>query len=259
MFEQAIKLDERFALAHAGVANVCAMIYELREQNPKWLERGVTACERALELEPRSAEVLAARARIAYTQKSFEQATEYARMAIEQKADCEGAYNILGRALFASDRFEEAAALVDRAIEANGDDYNTFIPFLNCLSRLGRRDAVANLRHQQIGVLEKQLELVPEDVRARILLAGQYAAAARGDEAVRQLQTAVALRPGDSNVLYNAACTYALLGSKAEALETLKKAFDAGYGNFEWVARDPDLAVLRDDPEFQRLVQGKKT
>jgi hypothetical protein len=55
-------------------------------------------------------------------------------------------------------------------------------------------------------------------------------------------------------VLYNAACTYGLLGKKAEALDTIKKAFEAGYGNREWAARDSDLATLRDDPEFQRLV-----
>jgi tetratricopeptide (TPR) repeat protein len=31
---------------------------------------------------------------------------------------------VLGRAYFASGRFREAAELVDRALEANGDDYN---------------------------------------------------------------------------------------------------------------------------------------
>ncbi|MDZ4805772.1 MAG: protein kinase [Candidatus Eisenbacteria bacterium] len=255
MFEQAIKLDPDFALAHAGVANVCGMIYELREQNPKWIDRGVAACDRALALDSQAAEVLAARARISYAQKSYDPAVRYARMAIEQKADCDGAYNILGRALFASDRLDEAAALVERAMEASGDDYNTYVPYTNVLTRLGRVEEVRELRLRMMGVLEKQLELVPEDVRARILLAGICAEIGRPEDAMRQLQTAVTLRPGDANVLYNAACTYGLLASKAEALATIKKAFEAGYGNREWAARDPDLALLRDDPEFQRLCQ----
>ena len=74
------------------------------------------------------------------------------------------------------------------------------------------------------------------------------------DESVRHLQTAVALRPNDGNTLYNAACTYGVLNRKAEALETLKKALAAGYGNLNWAARDSDLDCLHDNPEFQKLV-----
>jgi len=66
---------------------------------------------------------------------------------------------------------------------------------------------------------------------------------------------AVALRPNDTNVLYNAACTYGILNKKQEALDSLKKALACGYGNIEWVKQDPDLLLLRDDPEFQKLVE----
>ena len=41
------------------------------------------------------------------------------------------------------------------------------------------------------------------------------------------------------------------------ALETLKQAFAAGYGELNWAARDPDLVCVHDDPEFQRLVAGR--
>jgi tetratricopeptide (TPR) repeat protein len=231
------------------------MIFELREQSQKWIDKGVASCDRAMALDSRAAEVLVAQARIAYAQKSYDPAVRNARMAIEQKPDCDGAYNILGRALFASDRLDEAAALVVRAIEASGDDYNTYVPYTNVLTKLGRAEEVRELRIKMMGVLEKQLELVPEDVRARILLAGICAEINRPEDAMRQLQTAVTLRPGDANVLYNAACTYGLLGNKDEALATIKRAIEAGYGNREWAARDPDLAILRDDPEFQRLCQ----
>jgi predicted Zn-dependent protease len=74
------------------------------------------------------------------------------------------------------------------------------------------------------------------------------------DESMRHLQTAVALHPKDSRVLYNAACTYGVLGKKAEALETLKRSFAAGYSNPAWAANDTDLDCLHDDPEFQKLV-----
>ena len=255
MFEQAIQLDPNFALAHAGIAHLCGLVYEIREQNPKWIERGLAACDRATALAPDLPEVLVARARICYAQKKYEETALLAWRAIERKPDCEGSWNMLGRAYFSCGRNEDAAAVTERAIEANGDDYNTYIPFSRALDRLGRKEKSEGVRQRMLKVLRQQLELVPEDVRARILLANNLACSGQdADESIRHLQTAVALRPGDPNTLYNAACTYGILGKKTEALETFKKAVDAGYSNLNWAAKDSDLDCLSDNPEFQKLV-----
>jgi tetratricopeptide (TPR) repeat protein len=255
MFEQAIQLDPNFALAHAGIAHLCGLIYEIREQNPKWIERGLAACDRATALAPDLPEVLVAHARIRYAQKKYDEAVLLAQRAIERKPDCEGSWSILGRAYFASGRYEEAVALTERAIEANGDDYNCYIPYGRALERLGRKREAEQVRDRMVKVLRQQLELVPEDVRARILLANKLADSKEdADESIRHLQTAVALRPNDGNTLYNAACTYGILGKKAEALETIKKAFACGYSNQNWAAKDSDLDCLHGDPEFQKLV-----
>jgi len=255
MFEQAIQLDPRFALAHAGIAHLSGLMYEYREQNQKWIDRGLAACGRATALDPDLPEVLVARARLCYTLKKFDEAALLAWRAIERKSDCDSSWSILGRAYFASGRFEEAAALAERAIEANGDDYNTYLPYRNALQRLERKKDADHVDGRLCNVLRQQLELVPEDVRARILLAATLGSLGQDpEECVRHLQTAVALRPGDSNILYNAACTYGVIGKKAEALETLKKCFAAGYGSPNWAANDPDLNCLHDDPEFCKLV-----
>jgi serine/threonine protein kinase/Flp pilus assembly protein TadD len=255
MFEQAIHLDPNFALAHAGIAHMCGLIYELRDQNPKWIERGLAACARATALAPDLPEVLVAHARIFYAQKKYNETALLAQRAIERKHDCEGSWLILGRAYFASGQYEEAAVLTERAIEANGDDYNIFVPYGRALERLGRKEEAERLRVRFIKALRQQLALVPEDVRARVLLATQLANFKEdADECIRHLQTAVTLRPDDPSTLYNAACTYGVLGEKAEALETLKKSFAAGYSNWDWAANDSDLDCLHENPEFQRLV-----
>src|SRR5277367_1589594 len=136
MFELAIKLDPNFALAHAGLATACGMIYQFREQNSRWIEKGLAACERALALEPGLAEVLAARAWILSGQKKYDEAIQFAQRAIDCKPDCEGAYTVLARTYFSSGRFQEVADIVDRALQANGDDYNVYIPITNALRRL---------------------------------------------------------------------------------------------------------------------------
>ena len=254
MFEQAIQLDKNFALAHAGIAHLCGLIYEIREQTAEWISRGLAACDRAMALAPDLPEVMVARARLFYAQKKYEESELMARRAIERKGDCDGSWNILGRALLSSGKYEEAANIAEQALEANGDDYNTYVPFNVCLERLGRKKEAGNIRERMNVVLRKQLELVPEDVRARILLATNLAYCGEAEESMRHLQTAVALRPNDGNTLYNAACTYGVLTRKAEALETLKKALAAGYGNLNWAARDSDLDCLHDNTEFQKLV-----
>ncbi len=257
MFEQAIKLDPSFALAHAGVASVCGLIYELREKHPRWIERGLEACDLAMAIEPGRAEVLAARARVFYAQQKFDEAVAYARLAVEKKPDCDGAYNVLGRAYFASDRFQEAAAIVDKALEASGDDYNVYVPYSASLMRLGNKEKALKVRDLQTKALEQQLEVVPEDVRARVLLATNLAAAGKKEEAMRHAEMAVVLRPDDGNTLYNAACVYGVLGEKEPAMEMVRKALKAGYANLEWMRRDSDLQCLHGEAEFESLTQPK--
>ena len=254
MFEQAIKLDRNFALAYAGIAHLCGLIYELREQSQTWIDKGIAACDRAMALAPELPEVMVARARLFYAQKKFDEAELMAQRAIERKRDCDGSWNILGRALMSQGKYEQGAKLAVAAIEANGDDYNTYIPFGVCLANIGRMAEGTKMREQMNVVLRKQLETVPEDVRARILLASNLANAGEADEAIRHLQTAVALRPNDGNTLYNAACTYGCLKMKTESLDTLKRAIAAGYGNLNWAARDPDLNCLHDNAEFRGIV-----
>ena len=254
MFEQAIKLDRHFALAYAGIAHLCGLAYEIREQSQIWIDKGVAACDRAMALSPELPEVMVARARLFYAQNKFDESELMAQRAIERKRDCDGSWNILGRALISQGKYEQGAKLVEKAIEANGDDYNTYVPYGICLENLGRLDEGLALRERMNVVLRKQLETVPEDVRARILIATNLANSGDADEAIRHLQTAVALRPNDGNTLYNAACTYGCLNMKTEALEALKRAIAAGYGNSNWASRDPDLNCLHDDAEFRKLV-----
>ncbi len=254
MFEHAIRLDPDFAQAHAGIAQVCGMQYELHGKDPRSLEKGTLAADRAIALQPQLAEALAARARIFYAQNKYEDAIEWAKRAVDRKQDCEGAYSVLLRAYFASGNYQGVADLCDRVLEAAGDDYNVYPPLVNSLAALGDPEASRNLREKAVVALQQQIELVPEDVRARSLLAVQFGALNRPREAVSELEKTVALRPKDPNTLYNAACTYGIIKMKEEALLMFRRAVESGFSNPDWAARDSDLACIHDDPEFQRII-----
>ena len=63
--------------------------------------------------------------------------------------------------------------------------------------------------------------------------------------------------PDDPSVLYNIACAFAVEGQKGEAISTLKKAIDNGFGHWSWIEHDTDLDSLRGDPEFIALLATK--
>ena len=253
MFNDAVKQDPGFALAHAAIANVCAQCYWLYEREPTWIERARTASEKAVALRPDLPEVMVAQAWLLYSRGENLDAAHLVRSVITRKRDCEGAYYLLLRCLFASGQYQEVAALAEEAIEASGADYNVYAPVLNALGALAKKEALGNLLIRAIQAFEAHLRQVPEDARARSLLASYYAETGRTEDARREASMAMTLRPNEPLILYNAACTFCLMNLKAEALDALAKAWRVGYRDADWVWRDPDLALLYEEPEFERL------
>jgi serine/threonine protein kinase/Flp pilus assembly protein TadD len=258
MYQESVKLDPNFALAFAGIAHVWGGMHEFRSQDPEFVKKGLDAIAKAESIAPELADVLSARARIMYAQHRYDESIQLALRAVAEQAECEGAHDVLGRAYFASGRYEEAARLAESSMEIVSNDYNALVPLINSLERLGRIADSERLRRREVEVLQEQLQHFPDDVRARVLLAADLANTGDKDGAEMHVKIAVAMRPTDANVLYNAACTYGILNMKHEALEAFRRATEAGYSNTDWSRRDPDLKILHDEPEFKKLVGDPK-
>jgi len=253
MFESATSLDPQFALAYAAVANVSALHYYRYGHEQVWMDRAKAASEHAAALRPDLPEADIARAWVKYADGQYDEAVKLARGALARKPDCEGGYYLLGRALFSLGRFHDIIDIAETAVQMAGEDYNIFTPIGNALGALGKADQMRHWRQRRIQTLETHLRKVPEDVRARVMLSIDYASLDRVDEALRELNLAISFRPDDASVLYNAACAYCTLKMKPEALAALAKARAAGFRDADWARRDPDLTLLQDDPEFDRL------
>lgn len=253
MFHDATRQDPDFALAHAAIANACAQCYWLYERDQTWIERARAASEKAVSLRPDLPEAMVAQAWILYSRGENPDAIQIVRVAISRKRDCEGAYYLLLRCLFASGLYQEVAGLAEEAIEASGTDYNVYPPIMNALGALAKKEALGNLRIRAVQAFETHLHEVPEDARARGLVASYYAEMGRSEEAKREATLAMTLRPNEPLILYNAACTFCKMNQKAEALDALGKAWRVGYRDSDWAWRDPDLALLHGEPEFEKL------
>jgi serine/threonine protein kinase/Tfp pilus assembly protein PilF len=257
MFENAVEIDPNFALAYAAIANVCSQNHYNYGRDAAWMQRAMVASRKAVSLRPELPEVLVGQAWIEYADGEYDASVRIARQAIERKRDCEGAYYLLCRALFSAGRYQEVANIADTALEAGVEDYNVYVPITNSLAALGKTEAVRNIRQREIAALESHLKQVPEDARARVILAADYAEMGREEDALRETNLAVTLRAGEATILYNAACVFSSLKRKQEAMDSLRKAWDAGFRDIDWVRRDPDLAFLRSEAEFERLFPEK--
>jgi non-specific serine/threonine protein kinase len=259
MFENAVSLDPSFALAYAACANACAMYYSLFSRDAVWIERAREASGRAVALRWDLPETHLSQAWVLYAAGLYDEAVRMVKKAIERKHDCDGAYYLYCRALFAAGRYQEVMDLAEAAIESSGEDYNVYVPIRNCLGAMKKEQAKQKLDERFCLALERHLKQVPEDARARILLGGICAELGREVDALRELNLAVTLRANEASILYNAACVYCLLNRKAEALDALRKAWEAGSKDAVWTRRDPDLAILHGDPEFERLYPETST
>jgi len=257
MFENAVAIDPSFALAYAACANACAMFYCNYSREQLWVERAREASGKAVALRWDLPEVQVSQAWVLYAAELHDEAVRMVKKAIERKRDCEGAYYLLCRSLFASGRYQEVVDISDIAIEASGEDYNVFVPILNSMGALNKEEAKREMTKRRMATLENHLKQVPEDARARVLLAGCYIEWGRVDDTLRELGMALTLRANEASILYNAACVYCRLERKPEALDALRKAWDAGFQDSVWARRDPDLALLHGDPEFERLYPEK--
>ena len=150
---------------------------------------------------------------------------------------------------------EKAAGLFQKASRLNPADYQSRAQFVGCLRSLGRMEEAREASVDTLRVIERHVELYPEDARALYLGTGVLIEVGDTKRSLEWAARALAIDPEESAILYNVACTYSLLGEKEQALDCLEKAVRNGFGHKAWVENDPDFTSLRNLPRFQALLQ----
>lgn len=86
------------------------------------------------------------------------------------------------------------------------------------------------------------------------LLGGLYTKVGRIADGLKMDRKLVRLEPDNATAHYNLACSLALCKKRPAALQSLRKAVSLGYDDVDWMLQDPDLEILKADPEFQTLL-----
>ncbi|HEV7763357.1 MAG TPA: M56 family metallopeptidase [Thermoanaerobaculia bacterium] len=80
----------------------------------------------------------------------------------------------------------------------------------------------------------------------------------RYEEAAAAFLRAAEKGHNKDTALYNAACSYALMGDANRAIPTLIDAIDAGWDDIEKIADDSDFDPIRSDPRFARAIKDSR-
>lgn len=107
----------------------------------------------------------------------------------------------------------------------------------------------------EISFFEELIKTEPDFIDALIPLAENYTEKGMYKEGLNIDVRLSKLLPGDETVHYNLACSYALTNNYQTAVDTLIKAIELGYNDFEHMFSDPDLECLHDLPEFISLTK----
>jgi serine/threonine protein kinase/tetratricopeptide (TPR) repeat protein len=257
LFQKAIELDPRYAAAYAGLGEAYAYLYQYFERKDVWLDKSIESSLKAQLYDPTLSEAYAALGVAYFNKKMLDDGLTAGRKAIELDPNNHVAYWILGRIYREIDRDSEAVGLFKKVLELNPDFYTGYADLRMVYERLGESEKRDEILQASLGVFPRYLLQHPDDARGHLLYAISLAQAGRNEEAKVEAAKALELSPGDTVALYNAACFYAQLKDKRLSLEALKNAILAGWVDYEWIKRDPDLDIIREEPEYIELMKGK--
>ena len=105
----------------------------------------------------------------------------------------------------------------------------------------------------EIQFLEGIVRRDPAYIEALQILGDNYTRRGLFQEGLRIDERLSRLRPDDSLVHYNLACSYSLTSQLDSAVEALEAAINLGYRDFKWLGQDPDLKNLREHTEYKRI------
>ncbi|HEX8154307.1 MAG TPA: tetratricopeptide repeat protein [Thermoanaerobaculia bacterium] len=254
MFVRAIELEPRFALAWSGIADALAELYLFHVREESFRRGADEAASRAVALDPALAAAHVSRAQAHVLRGEHEPAMTEFETAIALDARSFDAHHLFARFLWTLGHGEAAVLHLERAAAIRPDAYEAAMALTQLYFALGRESDRHNAALRTNALTRKRLEVRPDDVRALCMSAEALYVLGDRDAAMRQIERAYAIDPHDVCTLYNSACVFALDGQLDRGAAAIEGAVAGGFTYREWLSNDPDLALLRGHPDFQKMI-----
>jgi eukaryotic-like serine/threonine-protein kinase len=159
------------------------------------------------------------------------------------------AYANLGTLYAHQHRHTESVAETEKALQLNGNNYMVWNNLFTESQWLHDEAKVETAKRHIVPLLERTVQLQPQDGVAQSILAVIYAKNKERQQALDHIQTALALGPQDPMVLQNAADVYEVEGNRRQAVQYLERALQNGL-DLNHAKNDPGSQALFLDPSF---------
>ena len=287
-FEQALALDERYALARAGLATGAAWFsvrYAYEDEALAWGKRADREARRALEQDPSLADArlaIASAAGTLYGGFDWKAVLDGTAAALALDPSLDLAHVVRMRAFYHLGLFELAreegqlaralnpspsveTARLEVASQLFAGQYA--IAARHATELLKQTDAPAirqylGLARYYMGDVAGAREMLASamrgsqpDVRAQASLASIEAAAGMRDQALARATAVARGSYMDHHVAYSLGAAFAQLGQTSESIAWLQRAVDTGFPCYPWFERDTLLDPIRQARGFQRLLE----
>jgi len=290
-FERAIALDDRYALARAGLATACAWFsvrYAYEQDAIAWGKRAEREARAALDGDGMLGDAhfaIASAAGTLYGNFDWQRLLAESARALELDPTLDLAHVARMRSYYHLGEFAAALREADLARQLNpapnveADRLEVAVHLFSgnferarslATALLDRTDAPA-VRHYlgmaryYLGDVDGAREMLASarrgnqpDVRSQATLASIEAATGAAASARQRVRAIEQGNYMDHHVAYSLGAAAAQLGDRAAALRWLTRAADTGFPCRPWFARDPLLASLHGAPEFEALVAGRR-
>jgi adenylate cyclase len=254
MYNRAIELDPNYAIAYAGMADTYSQMYRFVDASPENAARALEASKQAVELDSDSAEAHASRGLSLFINEKYQEAERHFETAGLLNPKLFESYFFYALSCSSQGNYEKAARLFVQASEVNPADYQSLSFLALAYTALGRTDDAQKTRRRTIELIEQHLDMNPDDTRALYIGAANLSSLGDAKRAKDWAGRAFDAGRNEPMVLYNVACTYALLGETERAMELLEEAVNLGWGDRAWLETDSDLDSLREIPRFKLLL-----
>ncbi len=215
LFNQATRIDPRFALAYAGLADADRRMWD-RTKDPVWTQRALGAAQQAQSLNDNLPEVHFTLGSIYTTTGRTAEAIAELQRALQLAPNSDEALRRLGTAYMNTSQPQQAIAEYTKATEVNPYLWTNFNQLGVAYFQLGQNDCA-------LQAFQHVSELAPDRAEGWANTGSVYYQQGKWNECIPMFQKAIELQP---NALYfsNLGTTYFYLGRYDDAAKMFEKA-----------------------------------
>jgi tetratricopeptide (TPR) repeat protein len=164
------------------------------------------------------------------------------------------AFANLGVAYLYQGNYSEAINVLQKAVELSPNEQVFVGNLANGYRYSGQAEKAVALYDRAIALCFKEFQVNPRNAGNLGYLALYHARKGDQNRAVEYIRRARSINGNDNDLVYKEALVHAIAGKPAEALQSLREAFQKGYMPEE-AKNDPELKLLRSSPEFDKLLK----